>query len=77
LPPGATLLLYTDGMTDCRDPGGQAFGIERIKQTLGGLVGLSAQQTCDRLLETLQAYQNGAKQDDDVTLAAIHSAAAS
>ena len=75
LSPGTTLLLYTDGMTDCRSPEGEAFGLERIKTTLSGLVGLSAQQVCDHLLETLRSYQNGAKQDDDVTLTAIHAAA--
>jgi sigma-B regulation protein RsbU (phosphoserine phosphatase) len=74
LEPGSTLVLYTDGMTDCRDPNGVAFGLERIKSTLSGLVGLSAQQVCDKLFDTLMEYQNGAKQDDDVTLVAIHAA---
>ena len=37
LPPGSTLLLYTDGMTDCRDPNGEPFGLERIQHTLSGL----------------------------------------
>jgi phosphoserine phosphatase RsbU/P len=72
LVPGSTLLLYTDGMTDCRNPEGVAFGLERIKTTLSGLTGLSAQDVCDKLLETLLSYQNGSKQDDDVTLVAIH-----
>ena len=72
LPPGSTLVLFTDGMTDCRDPNGEQFGLERIKQTLSGLVGLNAQQVCDFLLETLKNYQNGAKQDDDITLVAVH-----
>jgi sigma-B regulation protein RsbU (phosphoserine phosphatase) len=72
MPPGSTLLLYTDGMTDCREPAGEAFGLERVKQTLCGLVGLPAQQVCDTLLETLRSYQQGASQDDDVTLVAIH-----
>jgi sigma-B regulation protein RsbU (phosphoserine phosphatase) len=74
LPPGSTLLLFTDGMTDCRNPEGDAFGLERIKQTLSGLAGLRAQEVCDRLFDTLQSYQNGAKQDDDVTLVAVHAA---
>ena len=73
MPVGSTLLLFTDGMTDCRNPEGSAFGLERIKETLSGLVGLPAQQVCDHLLETLKHYQNGASQDDDVTLVAIHS----
>ena len=72
LPPGSTLLLYTDGMTDCRSPEGVPFGLERIKSTLSGSVGLSAQDVCDLQLEALRAHQQGAKQDDDVTLTAIH-----
>jgi sigma-B regulation protein RsbU (phosphoserine phosphatase) len=72
LPPGSTLVLFTDGLTDCRNPEGEAFGLERIKSTLAGLAGLSAQTVCDHLFDALQAYQNGASQDDDVTLVAIH-----
>jgi len=33
---------------------------------------VSAQSGCDQLLETLMNYQNGSKQDDDVTLLAVH-----
>lgn len=72
LPEGSTLLLFTDGMTDCRDPKGEAFGIKRITQKLSELTKNNAQQTCDFMLETLKSFQNGAKQDDDVTLVAIH-----
>jgi sigma-B regulation protein RsbU (phosphoserine phosphatase) len=71
LAPGDTLMMYTDGMTDCRNPQGEAFGIERIKSLLSELTKLNAQLACDKLLETLLAYQDGAKQDDDVTLVAI------
>ena len=69
---GDTLLLYTDGMTDCRDPKGEPFGLERIKSIFGGFSKLNAQQTCDNLLAALQAHQSDAKQDDDVTLVAVH-----
>ena len=69
---GSTLLLYTDGMTDCRNPKGQPFGLEGIKEHLSGYSGLSGQEVCDRLLKSLKDYQDGAKQDDDVTLLAIH-----
>ena len=72
LPPGSTLLLFTDGMTDCRDKLGEAFGLERIKNTLSGLSNVTAQQVCDHLLGTLVNYQDGSKQDDDVTLVAVH-----
>ncbi|MCC7118097.1 MAG: SpoIIE family protein phosphatase [Anaerolineales bacterium] len=71
LTPGDTLVMYTDGMTDCRNPAGESFGLERIKNLLSGLTKGTAQQVCDTLLKTLQNYQNGAKQDDDVTLVAV------
>jgi sigma-B regulation protein RsbU (phosphoserine phosphatase) len=71
LAPGDTLLLYTDGLTDCRDPLGELFGLERIKQTLGDLAGQSADEICNKLVATLKGHQNGAKQDDDVTLVAV------
>ncbi len=74
LEPGSTLLLYTDGMTDCRDPNGLAFGLEHIKSGLAGMTGRPAQEVCDRLFATLMDYQNGSPQDDDVTLLAIHRA---
>ena len=72
LPPGSTFLMFTDGLTDCRDTHGEPFGLERIKKTLGGLSGVNAQKACDHMLETLIEYQDGSKQDDDVTLVAIH-----
>jgi serine phosphatase RsbU (regulator of sigma subunit) len=72
LPKGSCLLMFTDGMTDCRNPKGEPFGLERIKNTLANLKGDSAQRGCDLLFETLMRYQNGSKQDDDVTLVAIH-----
>lgn len=72
LEPGSTMFLYTDGMTDCRDPLGVDFGLERIKQTLAPMVGLSGQEVCDQMLATLRSYQHGSPQDDDVTLVAIH-----
>jgi sigma-B regulation protein RsbU (phosphoserine phosphatase) len=72
LPPRSTLFLYTDGMTDCRSPEGEPFGLERIMQTLGSYLDLSAQEVCDRMLQTLKDYQQDAQQDDDVTLVAVH-----
>jgi sigma-B regulation protein RsbU (phosphoserine phosphatase) len=65
---GSLLVMFTDGMTDCRDPNGVPFGLERIKETMKELRSLPAQAACDRLFSTLMDYQNGAKQDDDVTL---------
>jgi serine phosphatase RsbU (regulator of sigma subunit) len=72
LPKAAMLMMFTDGMTDCRNPQGEAFGLERIMDTLPSLRGKSAQDGCDHLFTTLLDYQSGSKQDDDVTLVAVH-----
>ena len=71
LPPDATLFIYTDGMTDCRNPAGEAFGLENTMQTLAQAVDMPAQEVCDFMLKTLQNYQSNAPQDDDITLVAI------
>src|SRR5215207_1331482 len=72
IPPGSLLVMFTDGMTDCRKPLGESFGLDRIKQTVAGLQNITAQSGCDQLLESLMNYQDGSKQDDDVTLLAVH-----
>jgi serine phosphatase RsbU (regulator of sigma subunit) len=72
LPAGSLLVMFTDGMVDCLNPNSEPFGIERIKMTMSEIGNTSAQACCDQLLETLMIYQNGSKQNDDVTLVAIH-----
>jgi sigma-B regulation protein RsbU (phosphoserine phosphatase) len=72
MPKGSLLVMYTDGITDCRNQKGEPFGLERVKSTISGMKAFTAQAGCDQLFETLHQYQNGAKQDDDVTLVAIH-----
>ena len=71
---GDTLLLFTDGMCDCRNPQGKDFGREHLGEVLGGLAGAKAQAACDALVNTLLTHRGGADQDDDVTLVAIHAA---
>ncbi len=73
IPPGGTLVVCTDGLSDCRDPHGESFGYARAQSVLAGLAGRNGQQVCDSLWEALSAYQSGSAQDDDVTLVAIHS----
>jgi len=72
IPAGGTLLLFTDGMCDCRSPQGEAFGHERIIATLSALRGLSARLTCEGLVNALLEFRQDAAQDDDVTLVTLH-----
>jgi sigma-B regulation protein RsbU (phosphoserine phosphatase) len=72
IPPGGTLLLYTDGITDGRSPDGEIFRRERLAETMGALATLPAQTVCDRLWQRLVDFQEETPQQDDVTLVALH-----
>ena len=71
IPSGGTLLLYTDGILDGRNPQGEPFGVKRLAAQLAKLQGSQAQAICDQLLQDLLAFQAGSPQDDDITLLAI------
>lgn len=74
IPAGGTLLLFTDGMCDCRNSQGEEFGRERIAAGLSALSARSAQETCDGLIRSLLDFRELAAQDDDVTLVTLHRA---
>ena len=57
-----------DPNTDMMSPDTLSLG----QQTMAGLGPVTAQVGCDQLFDALMLYQSGAKQDDDVTLVAIH-----
>jgi light-regulated signal transduction histidine kinase (bacteriophytochrome) len=66
LEPGATLLLFTDGLVERRD---QVFddGIELLRAALGGLRDLPVEQLCDSLLARMLPE----RVEDDVALVAV------
>lgn len=71
LPPGGTLLLYTDGVNEAMDAHSQLFGSERIAAIVRGARTASAQQLCDQLVQAVTAYRGLAAQADDITLVAM------
>jgi serine phosphatase RsbU (regulator of sigma subunit) len=63
----ATLLLYTDGLTDTRNPAGAFFGQRRLKAWLreNTLPCQSATDLRDRLATELNRFRGDAVMDDD------------
>jgi phosphoserine phosphatase RsbU/P len=76
IPPGATLLLYTDGATEAHDPQYEEFGVARLAATLAAHHDAAAGALCDLLLGAITAFQQTAHQHDDITLVAIRAAGA-
>lgn len=71
LEPGASLLLYTDGLTDGRCLHDDCFGPTRVTELFQAAGNQPAQQICDHLWQALFTFQGQADQDDDVTLVVI------
>lgn len=67
LEPGDTLLCYTDGVTEARNPEGFFFGEDRLP----GMLQASAQASLDLILESLKTFTDGAEQNDDITMLAL------
>jgi serine phosphatase RsbU (regulator of sigma subunit) len=74
LPPGGTLLLFSDGVTEATNAQGGFFGLECVQATVRAHLGMPAQQLCDQLVDTLAAYRGTAPQADDITLLAVRAA---
>jgi phosphoserine phosphatase RsbU/P len=71
LPFGGTLVLFSDGLTDCRNLAGESFGYQRVTGVLGRQKGQTGQPICDSLANALSNYQAGAAQDDDITILTV------
>ena len=75
LPPEATLLLYTDGLTEAMNTQRNLFGLQRIIDTTKDCLeqGNTAPDVLmDKLHKQAVLFADGAKQSDDLTMLAIH-----
>jgi sigma-B regulation protein RsbU (phosphoserine phosphatase) len=68
LAPGDVLVLYTDGILDAEDAGGEFFGRDRLLTTLRANLERSAQEIQEALLEAVADFTRGAEQSDDIAL---------
>jgi sigma-B regulation protein RsbU (phosphoserine phosphatase) len=74
LPPGAALLLYTDGVVDAMSPDQERFGNERMLDVARTSLGRSAQELQADLLAGLQQFVGEEPQFDDITLMVVRRA---
>lgn len=67
LAPGARLALYSDGVTDCSDAQGAAFGLQRLQDLLQAQHGAPLAQAGMQLGSALRAWHGAGAFEDDVT----------
>lgn len=68
---GDLLLLYTDGITEALDAGGDEFGLDRLSRELLESAPDGSGETLHRLARSVRAFSGGQPQHDDITLIAL------
>jgi sigma-B regulation protein RsbU (phosphoserine phosphatase) len=68
---GDRLLLYTDGVTEAENTGGQAFGDYQLQRVLTQNPTEAAGDISRRIMTEIQAWQRTAEPQDDITLIVI------
>ena len=67
-----TIVLYTDGVTEATNPALNLYGEPRLSETLSILSGdISSRFVIEKVVESVDAFANGAEQADDITLLAL------
>jgi len=68
---GDMMVLYTDGVTDCKDDNDHSYGVERLSENISSTMELSSQDIVSRLLKSLAVFRGETPQVDDISLMAI------
>jgi len=69
LRPGDVFLLYTDGLTEARNPGDETYGLERLEAALARTHGdLSSGTVAGLLFDEVRQFAEGARQEDDIAI---------
>jgi len=71
LQPGDVVLLFTDGVTEIRDPSGTLFGEERLAGVCAGLRGMTAEEILYHVRDRVLAFAEGAPQGDDLAIVVL------
>jgi len=71
LPPGDTLFLYTDGVTEAMNKEGQAYSDESLQGLVESLAGAKPETMVREVVRHVQDFAGEAPQSDDITALAI------
>jgi sigma-B regulation protein RsbU (phosphoserine phosphatase) len=72
---GDSLLLYTDGLTEARNPAGQEYGVRRLRKTVAPHTAAGPSQLISECLLDQLDFTRGAQLADDLSLMVIRRAA--
>lgn len=68
---GDKLVLYTDGITEYSNNGGEFYGEERLHHMLRNLAKVSAEKLVEILVDSVLEFGDNSPPEDDITLVAL------
>ena len=68
---GDVLFLYTDGVTDCKNPNGEMFGAENLSKFMGKAENPEPKALVEALMNELMDFKGETEQADDISLMAL------
>ncbi len=68
---GDVLTLYSDGVTEARNPGGEEYGEERLEAFLRKHQAIQPEELVNALISEIQKFTSAAQLADDVTVVVI------
>ncbi len=71
LSPGDSLFLYTDGLSEARDPAGAEYGLARVAKFVGERHELSPEALTTTCLRELKSFSAESPKTDDLTIMVI------
>jgi sigma-B regulation protein RsbU (phosphoserine phosphatase) len=71
LRPGDLLVGFTDGISECMNEADEEWGEARLMQAVAGCADLPAREIIGRLMAAADAFADGARQHDDMTLVVV------
>lgn len=71
LKPGDSLVLYSDGITETRNPRRDLYSLDRLQETAVDSRRLTAEEAHRAILESVEQFSEGSRATDDVTLLVV------
>lgn len=71
LPPGGSLVLFTDGIAEAEDEAGEELGMDPIIEAAKSAAGQGAGAILESILRRVRTHTEGAPQLDDITVVSV------
>jgi sigma-B regulation protein RsbU (phosphoserine phosphatase) len=68
LKPDDLVIVYSDGVTEATNVGGDEFGRERLVESIAGGHGTKPEALLERVLDAVRTFSRDAPQADDITV---------